>query len=81
MRHQTQINSLLKVEDNRNEIRNLITKSKEKYWQRINAKLIDPSQSNKTYWSILKILQMSFGAQSSYTYFCLFVCLFVFVYF
>ena len=54
MRHQTQISSLLKVEDLRNEISNLITKSKEKYYQRINAKLNDPSLSNKTYWSILK---------------------------
>ena len=31
MRHQTQISSLLKVEDLHNEISNLITKSKEKY--------------------------------------------------
>ena len=54
MRHQTQISSLLKVEDLRNEISNLITKSKEKYYQRINVKLNDPSLSNKTYWSILK---------------------------
>ena len=43
MRHQTQISSLLKVEDLRNEISNLITKSKEKYYQRINARLNDPS--------------------------------------
>ena len=54
MKHQTQIRSLLKVEDLRIEISNLITKSKEKYYQRINAKLNDPSLSNKTYWSILK---------------------------
>ena len=54
MRHQTQISSLLKVEDLRNEISNQITKSKVKYYQRINAKLNDPSLSNKTYWSILK---------------------------
>ena len=54
MRHQTQISSLLKVEDLRNEISNLITKSREKYYQRIKAKLNGPSLSNKTYWSILK---------------------------
>ena len=54
MRHQTQISSLLKVENIRIEISNLISKSKEKYYQRINAKLNDPSLSNKTYWSILK---------------------------
>ena len=54
MKHQTQISSLLKVEDLRIEISNLITKSKEKHYQRINAKLNDLSLSNKTYWSILK---------------------------
>ena len=54
MKHQTQISSLLKVEDLRIEISNLITKSKEKYYQHINAKLNDLSLSNKTYWSILK---------------------------
>ena len=53
MRHQTQISSLLKV-DLHIEISNLITKSKEKYYQRINTKLNDHSLSNKTYWSILK---------------------------
>ena len=54
MKHQTQISSPLKVEDLRIEISNLITKSKEKYYQRINTKLNDPSLSKKTYWSILK---------------------------
>ena len=54
MRHPTQIISLLKVENLRNEISNLITKSKEKYYQHINAKLNGPSLSNKTFWSILK---------------------------
>ena len=43
MKHQTQISSLLNVEDLRIEIGHLITKSKEKYYQRINAKLNDPS--------------------------------------
>ena len=51
MRHHMQISSLLKVKDLHNEI---ITKSKEKYYQCINAKLNDPSLSNKTYWPILK---------------------------
>ena len=51
VRHQTQISSLLKVKNPGNEISNLTTKSKEKYYQRINAKLNDPSLSNKTYWS------------------------------
>ena len=50
MKHQIQISSLLKVEDLRNEISNLVTKSKEN--QRINAKLRAPLLSNKTYWSI-----------------------------
>ena len=54
MRHQTQISSLLKVEDLHNEISNLITKCKVKYYQRINSKLNNPSLSNKAYWSILK---------------------------
>ena len=54
MKHQTQISSFLKVEDLCIEITNLITKSKEKYYQRHNAKWNDPSLSNKTYWSILK---------------------------
>ena len=54
MKHQTQISSLLKVENLRNEISKLITISKEKYYQRINAELNDPSLSNKTFWPILK---------------------------
>ena len=54
MRHQTQIRSFLKVGDLRNEISNLITKSKEIHYQRIGEKLNDPSLSNKIYWSILK---------------------------
>ena len=54
MRHQTQISSFLKVENLSSEISNLITKSKEKYYQRINAKLNYPLLSNKTYWSIMK---------------------------
>ena len=49
-----QISSLLKVEDLRNEMSNLIAKSKEKYYQRHNAKLNDPTISNKTYLPILK---------------------------
>ena len=58
MTHQTQTNSLLKVEGLPNDISNLITKSKDKYYQRINAKLNDPSLSNKTCWSILTIFAM-----------------------
>ena len=54
MRHQTQISSLLKVEDLCIDISNLTTKSKEKYYQSISTKLNDLSLSNKTYWSILK---------------------------
>ena len=53
MRRQMQISSLLKREDLGNEINNLFTKSKEKYYQRIDAKLNDPSLS-KRYWSILE---------------------------
>ena len=49
MIHQMQSSNLLKIENLRNEISNLITKSKERYYQRINAKLNDPSLSNKTY--------------------------------
>ena len=44
-----QISNLLKVENLCNEISNLVTKSKERYYQRINAKLNYPSLSNKTY--------------------------------
>ena len=54
MRHQTQISSLLKIGDIRKEISNLITKSKEIHYQRIDEKLNDPSLNNKIYWSILK---------------------------
>ena len=54
MRHQTQISSLSKVENLRNEISNLIRKSLENYYERINAKLNDPSLINKIDWSILK---------------------------
>ena len=54
MKHQTQISSLPKVEDLRIEISNLITKSRGKYYQRINAKLNGPLLNKKTYWSILK---------------------------
>ena len=42
MRHQKQISSLLKVEDLRIEISNLITKSNKNCYQRINTKLNDP---------------------------------------
>ena len=49
MRHQRQIGGLLKIEDPRNEISNLITKSKEKFYQRINSNLNDPSLNNKIY--------------------------------
>ena len=52
-RHQTQISGLLKVEDLRNEIINLITKSKEKYYQCINAKLDDPLLSNKSFFTMV----------------------------
>ena len=51
MRHQTQISSLLKAENLFNKMSNRIRKSKEKYYQDINAKLNNPSLSNKTYWS------------------------------
>ena len=54
MRHQRQISGLLKIKNLRNEINSFITKSKEKYYQRINTKLNDQSLSNKTYWSTLK---------------------------
>ena len=45
----------VKVEHLRNEIENLISKSKkEEYYQNINRKLNDPLTSSKTYWSIMK---------------------------
>ena len=47
MRYQTQVSSLLKVENLCNKISNLITKFAGKYYQRINAKLNDPLLSNK----------------------------------
>ena len=54
MKHQKQIGSLLKIKGLCNEISNLITKSNEKYYRRINSNLNDHSLSNKIYWSILK---------------------------
>ena len=54
MRHEKQISDLLKIQDLRNEINSLNTKSKEKYYHCTNTKLNCPSLSNKTYWSILK---------------------------
>ena len=43
IRHQRQISNLLKNKDLYSEINSLITESKEKYYQTINAKLNDPS--------------------------------------
>ena len=54
MGHQMQTSSLLKEENLRNKINNLIMKSKEKSYQCIKTKLNDLSLSDKTYWSILK---------------------------
>ena len=67
MGHQMQTSSLLKEENLRNKINNLITKSKEKYYQCINAKLNDLSLSNKTYWSILKTF---YKGKKVLTYLC-----------
>ena len=54
MRHQMQISSLLKIEDLGNEISNLITKSKQKHYQRTDGKLNDLSLCNKPYCSIME---------------------------
>ena len=43
-----------KLEHLRNETDNLISKSKNEYYQNINRKLNDPLTRSKTYWSIMK---------------------------
>ena len=54
LRHKRNNKDFAKLEYLRNEIDNLISKSKEEYYQNINRKLNDPSTSSKTYWSIMK---------------------------
>ena len=55
LRHKRNKEDFAKVEHLRNEIENLISKSKkEEYYQNINRKLNDPLTSSKTYWSIMK---------------------------
>ena len=43
-----------KLEHLRNETDNLISKSKNEYYQNINRKLNDPLTKSKTYWSTMK---------------------------
>ena len=52
--HQKNSKDFAKVEGLRNEIDNLICKSKKEYYQNINRKLNDPPTSSKNYWSIMK---------------------------
>ena len=53
LRHQNNAD-FAKLEDLRNEIDNLISKSKEEYYQNINRRVSDPSTSSKIYSSIMK---------------------------
>ena len=53
LRHKRNKEYFAKLEHLRNEIDNLISKSKKEY-QNINRKLNDPLTSSKTYWSIMK---------------------------
>ena len=55
LRNQRSNEDFAKLEYLRNEIDNLISKSKKEYYQNINRKLNDLSTSSKTYWSIMKI--------------------------
>ena len=55
LRHKRNKENFAKLEYLRNEIDNLISESKKKYYQNINRKLNDPLTSSKTYWSITKI--------------------------
>ena len=54
LRNQRNNEDFAKLEDLRNEIDNLISKSKNEYYQNINTKLNDPSTSSKTYWFIME---------------------------
>ena len=52
--HKRKNEDFAKLEYLRDEINNLISKSKKEYYQNINRKLNDPLTISKTYWSIMK---------------------------
>ena len=54
LRHKRNNEDLAKLEHLRNEIDNLISKSKKEYYQDNNRRLNDPLTSSKTYWSIME---------------------------
>ena len=54
VRHKRNKKDLAKVEHLRNEIDNLISRSKKEYYQNINGKLNDPLTSNRIDWLIMK---------------------------
>ena len=54
LRHKKNNEDFAKLEYLRNEIDNLISKSKKEYYQNTNRKLNDPLTSSKTYWPIMK---------------------------
>ena len=54
LRHKKSNEDFAKLEHLRNEIDNLIFKTKKEYYQDISRKLNDPLMSSKTYWSIMK---------------------------
>ena len=61
LRNQRSNEDFAKLEYLRNEIDNLISKSKKEYYQNINRKLNDLSTSSKTYWSIMKMVNFFNG--------------------
>ena len=54
LRHKRNNEYFAKLAFFRNEIDNLISRSKKDYYQNINRKLNDPLTSSKIYWSIMK---------------------------
>ena len=54
LRHKRNNKDFVKLEDFRNEIDNLISKSEIEFYQNINRKLNNLSTSSRTYWSIMK---------------------------
>ena len=54
LRHKRNNKDFAKLGHLRNEIGNLISKSKKEYYQDINRKLNDLLTNSKTYWSIMK---------------------------
>ena len=58
LRHKRSNKDFAQLEHLRDEIDNLISKSKKEYYQNIDRKLNDPLTRSKTYWSIMKTFSM-----------------------